>query len=159
MGYSQVFAHVGINCQVPIAGTSKHVWPLVTGTFGGMDFIHSLFGEATDHISETSLTDLKAAITDAKRQDAQKQFERLRFLLRMVPLGQADLNAFQQNSQTLTSQGRAFRLQGLPGDGPTMTAQEITAAIYPFLALRDKIMKTVTSAIDKVASLVCVLLI
>jgi hypothetical protein len=32
------------------APNGKQVAPLVTGTFGGSDFIHSLLGEATDHI-------------------------------------------------------------------------------------------------------------
>jgi len=32
--------------------------PLVTGTFGGADFLHSLMGEATDKLSQASVTDL-----------------------------------------------------------------------------------------------------
>ena len=69
-----VFPHVGSNTQIQIAGTNKRVWPLVTGTFGGTDFIHSLLGEARDHISQASLTDLNAAISDAERQNSQELF-------------------------------------------------------------------------------------
>lgn len=52
LGYHQVFAHVGdaVKIQTP-AGPAP---PLVTGTFGGSDFVHSLLGEATDHLSEAS---------------------------------------------------------------------------------------------------------
>jgi len=43
MGYSQVFVQVGD--QVRIQAPSGHwVAPLVTGTFGSSDFIHSLLG-------------------------------------------------------------------------------------------------------------------
>lgn len=42
MGHRQVFPHVGENTKIQLGG--KHIYPLVTGTFGGMDFIHSLLG-------------------------------------------------------------------------------------------------------------------
>ena len=49
MGYHDVFVHVGDQVRVH-APNGKMVAPLVTGTFGSSDFIHSLLGEATDHI-------------------------------------------------------------------------------------------------------------
>jgi hypothetical protein len=42
MGYNPVFPHVGSNTAITLGG--KRIFPLVTGTFGGMDFIHSLLG-------------------------------------------------------------------------------------------------------------------
>jgi hypothetical protein len=42
MGHRNIFPHVGENTAIHIGG--KTVFPLVTGTFGGMDFIHSLLG-------------------------------------------------------------------------------------------------------------------
>jgi hypothetical protein len=44
-GYDNVFAHVGVDTRINLHG--KHVYPLVTGTFGGVDFLHSVLGEAT----------------------------------------------------------------------------------------------------------------
>ena len=49
MGHGQVFTHVGDGVRVQ-APNGRHVAPLVTGTFGSSDFIHSLLGEATDHL-------------------------------------------------------------------------------------------------------------
>jgi hypothetical protein len=40
--------------------------PLVTGTFGGADFLHSLMGEATDHLSQSSITDLSQKIDNVR---------------------------------------------------------------------------------------------
>jgi len=51
MGYHDVFPHVGRNVKVQ-APNGRSVSPLITGTFGGADFIHSLMGEATDHLSQ-----------------------------------------------------------------------------------------------------------
>jgi len=126
------------------------VWPLVTGTFGGTDFIHSLLGEATDHISQISLTDLNAAVSDAERQNSQEIFERLKTLIKMVPSGEPDLENIQQNGQALASQGTTFHLQGQQGAGLAITAQEIAKSIYPIMVLQDKIMKTVMASIEKV---------
>ncbi|KAJ7892896.1 heterokaryon incompatibility protein HET-C [Mycena olivaceomarginata] len=49
MGHQEVFLHVGDQCRIQ-APNGKWVAPLVTGTFGGSDFTHSLLGEAGDHL-------------------------------------------------------------------------------------------------------------
>lgn len=43
--FHDVFTHVGASSQINLHG--KRVFPLVTGTFGGVDFLHSVLGEAT----------------------------------------------------------------------------------------------------------------
>jgi hypothetical protein len=48
LGYHNVFPHVGTQTMINLHG--KQVFPLVTGTFGGVDFLHSVLGEATDHV-------------------------------------------------------------------------------------------------------------
>lgn len=45
MGERGVFPHVGSRTQVQIPGVRHEVWPIVTGTFGGVDFLHSVTGE------------------------------------------------------------------------------------------------------------------
>jgi hypothetical protein len=47
MGYRNVFPHVGERTTIHLGG--KTIFPLVTGTFGGMDFIHSLLGYPLKH--------------------------------------------------------------------------------------------------------------
>lgn len=56
MGFNNVFTHTGTQTQVNARG--KHVYPLVTGTFGGVDFLHSVLGEATDHITQSELEEM-----------------------------------------------------------------------------------------------------
>jgi len=124
---------------------------MITGTFGGVDFIHSLLGELGDHISQTSVTDLNAAITEAEHQNSQELYDKLKMLLSLVPSGQSDLEGIQANSQALgTSASGGFHLQGQPGEGAAVSAEEIFKMIYPIFALKDKISKTIVTMIDKV---------
>lgn len=45
MGERGVFPHVGRNTQIQLEGARHSVYPIVTGTFGGVDFLHSVTGE------------------------------------------------------------------------------------------------------------------
>lgn len=147
LGYTSVFPHVGTATQISVGG--KRIWPLVTGTFGGTDFIHSLLGEATDKISQTSLTDLKAAVSEADMNKANATFDKLKSLTRLLPGTSSDLDQLQQSGQSL----QQYHLQGTDGPGIAVTAQEIAQKIYPILELRDKIMKGITEAIEMVPGL------
>ena len=63
LGYNNVFPHVGSQAGINLRG--KHVFPLVTGTFGGVDFFHSVLGEATDHISSAEIDQMDTTLSDA----------------------------------------------------------------------------------------------
>src|SRR5436305_164215 len=63
LGYHNVFPHVGIQAGINLHG--KNVFPLVTGTFGGVDFFHSVLGEATDHVTQTEVDEVNTALVDA----------------------------------------------------------------------------------------------
>lgn len=47
MGERDVFPHVGRDTRIRLEGARDEVYPLVTGTFGGVDFLHSVTGEGT----------------------------------------------------------------------------------------------------------------
>jgi hypothetical protein len=105
-------------------------------------------------ISETSITNLNRAISDAERQDPLAVIEKLRFLLRPIPSGQSDLDNLQQNVQMLQNQGYTYpiqALQGLPASVTSMAAaSEISRAVYPIFAARDQIMRSVKNSIEAV---------
>lgn len=42
LGYHEVFPHCGAASEINLQG--RRVFPLVTGTFGGVDFLHSVLG-------------------------------------------------------------------------------------------------------------------
>jgi hypothetical protein len=60
MGFNNVFTHTGTATQINLRG--KHVYPLITGTFGGVDFLHSVLGEATDHLTQSELDEMNETL-------------------------------------------------------------------------------------------------
>ncbi|KAK5085167.1 hypothetical protein LTS08_003374 [Lithohypha guttulata] len=65
LGHRNVFPHVGANTQVNVRG--KRVWPLVTGTFGMVDFYHSVIGEAKDHFTQSEVSEMNNAMGMAEQ--------------------------------------------------------------------------------------------
>ncbi|KAF2761801.1 Het-C-domain-containing protein [Pseudovirgaria hyperparasitica] len=63
LGYDNVFPHTGSATQINLRG--KYVFPLVTGTFGGVDFLHSVLGEATDHVTQSELDEMNSTLGNA----------------------------------------------------------------------------------------------
>ena len=51
MGETDVFPHVGRNTKISLEGANDEVYPIVTGTFGGVDFLHSVTGEGNSSTS------------------------------------------------------------------------------------------------------------
>jgi hypothetical protein len=64
MGMHNVFPHTGTNTQINLHG--HRVFPLVTGTFGMVDFFHSVLGEATDHFTQSEVNEMDLALGDAE---------------------------------------------------------------------------------------------
>jgi len=68
LGYRDVFPHCGVAAEINIRG--HHVYPLVTGTFGAVDFLHSVLGEATDHFTQTEVEEMDLALKGAEQAQA-----------------------------------------------------------------------------------------
>ena len=66
MGFTGVFPHTGTATEVVLHG--HRVFPLVTGTFGAVDFLHSVLGEATDHFAQTEVEQMDIALKEAQGQ-------------------------------------------------------------------------------------------
>ncbi|EWC43392.1 hypothetical protein DRE_07708 [Drechslerella stenobrocha 248] len=64
------FAHVGHSTQINLRG--KQVFPLVTGTFGSTDFLHSVLGEAQDKLTQNELEELDLAMEEAEAEDKKR---------------------------------------------------------------------------------------
>jgi hypothetical protein len=45
LGERDIFPHCGRNTRMELEGAREEVYPIVTGTFGGVDFLHSVTGE------------------------------------------------------------------------------------------------------------------
>lgn len=137
MGHQQVFPHVGRNTKIR-APNGKDVYPLVTGSFGGADFIHSLMGEAQDHISQTSVSDLTKEFSNARSvQEGQgAAANNLRSMFFNIPGSNSDdLSREMDSIQNI----RATSNQ----DPSTMSPQELHAVLWRVLSFRDNVMKRI----------------
>ncbi|KZF19361.1 Het-C-domain-containing protein [Xylona heveae TC161] len=66
LGFTNVFPHVGAATEIQIG--HKRIFPLVTGTFGGVDFLHSVLGEANDHFAQTEVNEMDIALNEAQQK-------------------------------------------------------------------------------------------
>lgn len=66
MGFTGVFPHTGTATEIQLH--DRRVFPLVTGTFGAVDFLHSVLGEATDHFAQTEVEEMDLALKGAQVQ-------------------------------------------------------------------------------------------
>jgi len=64
LGYHEVYPHCGTATEINLNG--RRVFPLVTGTFGAVDFLHSVLGEATDHFTQSEVDEMNVALKNAE---------------------------------------------------------------------------------------------
>jgi hypothetical protein len=153
MGERDIFPHVGRRTQMQVRGARNPVFPIVTGTFGGVDFLHSVMGEFSDKATQSELEELEGAISHAKNSDTSL----LKDLLSKIPPGvfgsgnddpagkadelQANANAaHMENMHISPKEPEAF----------TRQVNDIMKQIYPIIEFHDNIMKGISSAIDKI---------
>lgn len=145
LGYNQVFCHVGSSVHVR-APDGSMVPPLVTGTFGGSDFIHSLLGEATDHISSASVSDLDKEIEKAKNKPADRGIDGIRDMLFQLPGGEGNnLSRDMDDINNMRAAGTS--------DPMNMSPQELHAVLWKILKFRDDVSKAITNTIERIPGL------
>ncbi|KAJ5803191.1 uncharacterized protein N7503_005641 [Penicillium pulvis] len=178
MGFHNVFTHTGTATQINVRG--HHIFPLVTGTFGMVDFFHSVLGEATDHFTQSEVNEMDIALGDAENNaHSNNSLNALTGLLGKVPgtrdlVHEAEHLRQLSDAQEVTNRSRGSHMgyaqtndyRGMdeqsragpsPGPGlqgmPDFNAQETVKKIYPILAFRDKVVRKLNSVIEKVPGL------
>ncbi|KAF1851592.1 Het-C-domain-containing protein [Cucurbitaria berberidis CBS 394.84] len=152
LGATNVFPHVGRNARFNVEAARKEVYPLITGTFGGVDFLHSVCGEMTDKATQSELQELEGAISNAERTKNKSQ---IKDLLSQLPdgifggkdeAGKAD--QLEENANA-TAMGN---LQVTPKDPEAFTQQvgELVKQIYPIMEFHDEIMQSIAEFIEKI---------
>ena len=152
LGERDIFPHVGRRTQMQIRGARNPVYPIVTGTFGGVDFLHSVMGEFNDKATQSELEELEGAIGHAKNSDTSL----LKDILKKVPPGVFGSDEDQgQKADDLQANANAAHMENMhitPKEPEEFTKQiqEIMKQVYPIIEFHDNIMKGITSAIDKI---------
>ncbi|KAG8762608.1 hypothetical protein FRC11_008506, partial [Ceratobasidium sp. 423] len=146
MGHSEVFCHVGDN--VKVNSPNGQVPPLITGTFGSADFMHSMLGEATDHLSEASVSDLSKKMNELKNQNqSDSPISKLRAILGKIPSGGGDQ---QQGAMEQGDQIRAKAFDFNPND---VAPEEVQQRLLEVLKWHDQVMHDITRTIQNIPGL------
>ncbi|KAG9826364.1 heterokaryon incompatibility Het-C, partial [Aureobasidium melanogenum] len=174
LGHNNVFPHVGVNTEINLRG--KRVFPLVTGTFGGVDFMHSVLGEATDHVTQSEVDEMQSALNNASADGKRSgsgpagEVSGLVSLLSKVP-GTSSLCQeavrLQAESDQYAAQNAGAGARGFDGGSysqdrawnPVASAngtadpQAIVAKIYPILVFRDNVVRSISNIVSKIPGL------
>ncbi|OTB13437.1 hypothetical protein K445DRAFT_164526 [Daldinia sp. EC12] len=174
LGYHEVFPHCGSSSEINLRG--RRVFPLVTGTFGGVDFLHSVLGEANDHFTQSEVDQLDIALKNSEQSSGPSggsgtrgfggsfgagDFISLVGQLPGIGGGMAsearDLKRMaedqeRRNEQQAYSSTRANQ-NIVPGMSENFDPVKVSKQIYPILEFRDKIVKAINRGIAKIPGL------
>lgn len=163
LGHRDVFPHVGSNCKINLNGQS--VYPIVTGTFGGKDFLHSLLGGAQDSLSQVELGEIQEQLENGA--GAQTSADALKKLFDMVPV---DFTADEGQSYSLGGGSRSMggdrgafvskkyssiseeidSLKNSCSGTNSSDPEDIISRLYPLFEFRDRVMKKIEIFMDSV---------
>ncbi|PBK73910.1 heterokaryon incompatibility Het-C [Armillaria solidipes] len=139
MGHEEVFCHVGENVCMCVPETGERVPPLVTGTFGSADFMHSMLGEATDHLSQASVTALNDKMSESQDSDVTEKLERLKKVMSVVGGGDDELS----HGEELQAQSQAYNF-----DPDNVAPPEVQEQLLDLLRWRDNVYRKISSIIE-----------
>ncbi|KAI1366039.1 NIMA-interacting protein tinc [Xylaria arbuscula] len=151
MGERDVFPHVGSNTQLQIPGVRREVWPIVTGTFGGVDFLHSVTGEVSDKLTQNEIQELEGQLQQHSNDDTSI----LADLLDKIPDGVFGGDDKKQKMSDIQSNAQAAQMENTqisPRDPEEFTqyAGQVFQQIMPAIEFHDELMKSITEAIEKI---------
>ncbi|CAM1503944.1 Fc.00g015350.m01.CDS01 [Cosmosporella sp. VM-42] len=173
LGYHAVFPHCGSQTEINLHG--KRVFPLVTGTFGAVDFLHSVIGEASDHFTQSEVDEVDIVLKNAEGSSSGGGSSSRGFLGLSPPTDFISLvgtlpsvgGDFAAQARSLKAASEAQERQNqrsggdlsrenanqVPGMSPDFDPVKVAGQIYPILEFRDKIVKAISRGIAKVPGL------
>ncbi|KZF21970.1 Het-C-domain-containing protein [Xylona heveae TC161] len=152
LGERDIFPHVGRRTQLNIPGARHAVWPIVTGTFGGVDFLHSVMGEFSDKATQSEIQELEGTLQNSQQNSNSSLLQELLDKLPSGIFGGKDqagkVNELQANSQAAQMQNMHIT----PREPEEWTKQlnNISKQIYPILEFHDDILKSIAEFIEKI---------
>jgi hypothetical protein len=151
MGERDVFPHVGRRTEIRLQGARNEVYPIVTGTFGGVDFLHSVCGEFGDKMVQSEIEELEGTLQNSENSDASM----LEDLLNKVPSGifggkdeAGKVQELKQNSQAHQMQNT--RISPRQPEEWTRYLHDVQNQIKPIIEWHDEVMQGITETIEKI---------
>ncbi|EKJ78427.1 hypothetical protein FPSE_01401 [Fusarium pseudograminearum CS3096] len=151
LGERDVFPHVGRDTQIEIEGARGPVYPIVTGTFGGVDFLHSVTGEVSDKLTQNEIEELEGTL----QQGANSDTSMLRDLLDKIPDGIFGDKHQSDRVDELQNSAAAAQMENTtvsPRDPEEFTQyiQNVFKQVMPAIEFHDDIMKGISTAMERI---------
>ncbi|KAL3425064.1 Translation initiation factor IF-2 [Phlyctema vagabunda] len=151
MGERDVFPHVGSNTEIRLDGARGSVFPLVTGTFGGVDFLHSVCGEVGDKAKQSEIQALEGTL----QENSQSDNSALKDLLDKIPdgiFGGKDEAGKADELKENATQAQMAQVTVSPREPEEFTKQmqEVQKQIFPIIEWHDETMQAISEAIEKI---------
>lgn len=152
MGERNIFPHVGSRSQIQVRGGRYPVFPLITGTFGGVDFLHSVCGEVSDKITQSEIDELEGTMNNASQSQSVSMIKNL---LSQLPSGLFGDDDHEAKVDELSANSAAAQMQNMhispkKPEAFTRQVQMLTQTIYPALEFHDNIMRSINEAIEQI---------
>jgi len=151
MGERDVFPHVGRQTQIRLQGAQQPVYPIITGTFGGVDFLHSVMGEFDDKVTQSEISELEGTMQNSGSANTSV----LQELLSSVPSGlfggenqAGKVDELQANAAA--AQMSHMRVSPRQPEAFTQQMRQVAKEIYPIIQWHDEIMQSIREAIEKI---------
>ncbi|KPM37148.1 hypothetical protein AK830_g9420 [Neonectria ditissima] len=151
LGERDVFPHVGRDTQIEIEGARQPVYPIVTGTFGGVDFLHSVTGEVSDKLTQNEIDELEGTLQEGAKSDTSM----LRDLLDKIPdgiFGDKHQSDRVDELQSSAAQAQMENTTVSPREPEEFTQyiQNVFKQVMPAIEFHDDIMKSISTAIQNI---------
>lgn len=151
LGERDVFPHVGRNTKVRVQGARHAVYPIVTGTFGGVDFLHSVMGELDDKATQSEIQELEGVIDGSQNQNTSL----LKKLLTSLPSGLLGGKDQAAKVDELQSNAAAAQMQNMnisprQPEEWAKQLQQVQDQIFPILQFHDELMMDINETIEKI---------
>lgn len=127
------------------------MYPIITGTFGGVDFLHSVMGEFSDKATQSEIQELEGTMQSSGQSDTSL----LQDILNQMPSGlfggqdqAGKVDELQANATAAQMQNT--RISPRQPEEWTRQLDQIQRQIYPIIEWHDEMMKSITEAIEKI---------
>ncbi|KAF3057170.1 putative nima-interacting protein [Daldinia childiae] len=152
LGERDIFPHVGRDTKIQIPGARHDVYPCITGTFGGVDFLHSVTGEVSDKLTQNEIQELEGTLQENSRKNDTSILEGL---IDKIPDGIFGGDNKKQKMEDIQSNAANAQMSNTsisPREPEEFTEyiQQVFQQIMPAIEFHDDLMKSISEAVEKI---------
>ncbi|KAI0106773.1 Het-C-domain-containing protein [Daldinia grandis] len=152
LGERDIFPHVGRDTKIQIPGARHDVYPCITGTFGGVDFLHSVTGEVSDKLTQNEIQELEGTLEESSKKNNTSILEGLIDKIPDGILGGDNKKQKLEDIQSNAANAQMANTSISPREPEEFTQyiQQVFQQIMPAIEFHDELMKGIGEAVEKI---------